>query len=361
MESHNDAEILKKMADQSDVICFIFDISKCRFQYVNAAFEAITKQASSELFEKPKLLLKFIHKEDVDYVKSAIKGLLQKKTNSLLNFRINRPEKTERWIRLKIYPIVQNNKISHLTGMGEDDTPRKASIFNMQKVNGWKDANLEILSHDLRGPLGAVQMLTAVIDKKIPNNPELQKLTKMITDISKRNIDLIQTLLKREFLATAEVEISKERLDLVWEINQAMDIYLKSQKNIQKKINFTHSHENIFAEVDSMKFLQIINNLVSNAIKFTNDNGCIDIHVEKLETTFLVTVRDNGIGIPKKLQPILFKKYTKAGREGIEGEKSVGLGMWIVKTLTDAHGGKVWFESEVKKGSIFYVEIPFTS
>jgi two-component system sensor histidine kinase VicK len=358
MKTKNDAEILKKMVEQSDVICFIYDITERRFQYINQAFEVITKQTGSELIERPERLLKFIYKEDIDYVKQAINELPEKKTNSLLNFRIIRLDKTERWIRLKIYPIIKDGKISHLTGMGEDDTARKASIFNMQKVNGWKDANLEILSHDLRGPLGAVQMLTTVIDKKIPNNPELHKLTKLITDISKRNIDLIQTLLKREFLATAEVEISKERLDLVWEINQAMDIYLKSQKNIKKHINFTHSHENIFAEVDSMKFLQIINNLISNAIKFTDDHGYIDVHVEKLETTFLVTVKDNGIGIPKRLQPILFKKYTKAGREGIEGEESIGLGMWIVNTLTEAHGGKVWFESEIKRGSTFYVEMP---
>jgi two-component system sensor histidine kinase VicK len=360
METKNEAEILKKMADQSDVICFIYDLNEGRFQYVNAAFSAITKRTSSELIEKPKSLLKYIYKEDVDYVKQAINELPQMKTNSLLNFRIVRPDKTERWIRLKIYPIIKDGKMSHLTGMGEDDTARKASIFNMQKVNGWKDANLEILSHDLRGPLGAVQMLTSVIDKKTPNNPELHKITKLITDISKRNIDLIQTLLKREFLATAEVEISKERLDLVWEINQAMDIYLKSQKNIKKQINFTHSHENIFAEVDSMKFLQVINNLISNAIKFTDDHGYIDVHVEKLESTFLVTVKDNGIGIPNSLKPMLFKKYTKAGREGIEGEKSVGLGMWIVKTLTEAHGGKVWFESEINKGSTFYVEMPLS-
>jgi two-component system sensor histidine kinase VicK len=147
-------------------------------------------------------------------------------------------------------------------------------------------------------------------------------------------------------------------LDVVWEISQAMEIYLKSQKNIHKHITFTHSHPYVYAEIDSMKFLQIINNLVSNAIKFTKDEGKIHVHLEKLEKTFLITVTDNGIGIPKNLQPIIFKKYTKAGRIGIKGEESVGLGMWILNSLTEEHGGKVWFESEAKKGTTFYVEIP---
>ena len=98
--------------------------------------------------------------------------------------------------------------------------------------------------------------------------------------------------------------------------------------------------------------------MVSNAIKFTGENGRIKVHIEQLEKTFLITVTDDGIDIPKKLQPILDNKYTQAGRSGLEGEESVGLRMWIVKTLTEAHNGKVWFESAPKKGSKFYVEIP---
>jgi two-component system sensor histidine kinase VicK len=359
MEQKEIAEILNKMTDQSDEICFIFDINEKRFQYVNGAFEIITKRTSKELFDHPQLLFKIVHKEDVGFIKRSFKFLLSKKSTSILDFRICRPDKTERWIRLKVYPLMKSGKVAFLTGIAEDDTARKSSIFNMQKVNGWKDSNLEILSHDLRGPIGTVQMLSSIIARKLPENVEVHKLAQTIEDISKRNIKLIQNLLSRESIDTAGVEISKERLDVVWEIHQAMDVYMLSQKNIKRHITFTHSHDNIFAQIDSMKFLQVINNLVSNAIKFTHDDGHIKVHVESLEKTFLVTVQDDGIGIPKKLHPILFNKYTNAGRTATAGEESVGLGMWIVKTLTEAHRGTVWFESEVKKGSKFYVEIPY--
>jgi two-component system sensor histidine kinase VicK len=358
MESNKKSDILIKMNDLSDEVCFIFDINESRFEYVNEAFKVVTNRETRELYKSPKHLFKFIHKEDLSYIKKAIKSLVKKKTKSLLNFRICRPDNTERWIRLKVYPIIEKNKIAYLTGTAEDDTARKSSIFNMQKVNGWKNSNLEILSHDLRGPIGTVQMLSSIIGKKLPGNTELQKMTQMIEDISKRNIILIQNLLTRETLDTAEVELSLERLNVVWEMHQAMDIYIEAQDTIQKNITYTHSHDHIFAEIDSMKFLQIINNLVSNAIKFTDDNGRIKVHLEQLEKTFLITVSDDGIGIPKSLQPALFNKYTNAGRKGLKGEESIGLGMWIVKTLTEVHKGKVWFESEPKKGSTFYVEIP---
>lgn len=353
-------EILKEMTGQSEDVFFIFSPAEKRFTYVNLAFEEITKRSCNELYNIPLTLFEIIYPEDLEYVKENLELLLTKKTESLLDFRIVRSDGTERWIRLKVYPIVEGDKIQYLSGAAVDDTARKASIFNMQKINGWKDSVLEILSHDLRGPIGTVKMLAGAIAAKAPEgeNRQIHQWTEMIKNICTRNLDLIRDVLKKESLDTAEVEISKERLDVVWETNQVMDIFIKSQQILNKKFVFTHSHENIYAEADSMKLLQIINNLVSNAIKFTKDHGQIRVHLEKLENTVLITVSDNGIGIPKSLQPVLFTKYTKAGRPGIDGEESVGLGMWIVKSLTEAHGGRVWFESEENQGSKFYVEIP---
>jgi len=350
--------MLQLMADQSDVVNFVFDVSKGQFQYVNAAFEMITDRKNAELLKDPKAFFKIIHKEDLKEIKAKLKFLPKKKTKSILNFRIIRPDKSERWIVVKVFPLIKGNKVQQIAGTAEDDTKRKTGMLSMEKITAWKDATLEVMTHDLRGPIGIVQMLATVISKKMPANTEIQELTTMIKEISRRNLDLIQALLSREMLDTAKIAISKERSDVVHEIRQAMDIYIKSQKNLEKHISYTHSHDQIHAEIDSLKFMQIINNLVSNALKFTPQNGKILVDLKKQDKTFLITVTDDGIGIPKKLHPVLFKKHTKAGRQGLEGEKSVGLGMWIVKSLTEGHGGKVWFESKVKKGTVFYVEIP---
>jgi two-component system sensor histidine kinase VicK len=201
-------------------------------------------------------------------------------------------------------------------------------------------------------------MLAAIIAKKLHDNLEVVKLTAMIEKIAQKNINLIQSLLQREQLLTEALEIKTERLDAVCEINQAIAMYIESEENLQKHISFTYSQGKIYAELDSLKFLQVINNLVSNAIKFTNEYGNITIHLEKLENTFLLSVQDDGIGIPKNLQPYLFQKYTEAGRTGVNGQESVGLGMWIVKSVVEEHHGKIWFESMEGSGSTFYVEIP---
>lgn len=103
--------------------------------------------------------------------------------------------------------------------------------------------------------------------------------------------------------------------------------------------------------------MQVITNLLSNALKFTPDSGNIRISVEDKNDNILIKVQDNGIGIPAHLQPFLFDKFTKAGRQGIHGEPSVGLGMSIIKTIVEWHNGQIWFESTEGIGTTFYIEI----
>jgi len=358
--SDNPEVLFKKMIERSDEAFLIYNIAERRFTYANHSFEEITRRSREQLLEDPASMIEVIHPEDRDLAKRVFVRLLRKTTSTLLDFRIIRPDYTERWIRLKTYPIREGKKIEFLTGIMEDDTARKASLLNMQKVNGWKDSILEILAHDLRGPIGIVKMLAAAIDQQLNGNKnkEIRKWTKMIQEISNRNIQLIHALVKKESLDTANVVISKEAIDLVWEVEEVMKIYTNSQKEASKQFHFTYSHETIFAHIDSMRFLQIINNLISNSIKFTGPDGVIKVHIEKLEKSALISVSDNGIGIPRSLQPLLFKKYTQAGRTGLDGQESIGLGMWIVKSFTDAHCGNVWFESEEGKGTTVYVDIP---
>ena len=92
--------------------------------------------------------------------------------------------------------------------------------------------------------------------------------------------------------------------------------------------------------------MQVINNLISNSIKFTPDGGEITVSLEEKENTVLITVADTGIGIPEKYHDTLFDKFTRARRPGIKGEPSVGLGMSIIKTIVEWHQGTIWFESQ---------------
>jgi two-component system sensor histidine kinase VicK len=339
---------------------FFYNVQADVIDYANPAFEEIARRDLRAFRSNPSSLYEIVHPEDRKYVEISLQQFRKRMNRSLLDFRIRWPDNTERWIRLKIYPIVEDNQMRYVGGIVEDDSARKTSIFNMEKVNAWKDSTLEILAHDLKGPIGVVQMVTASIKKQLPGTEykQIHEWTSIIHKICQRNIELIRTLLKNESLETEALDFSRERVDVVWEVTEILNFYQKVQRDIYREFQCSYSHEKIFAEIDSMKFMQIFNNLISNAIKFTKEGGVIKLHVEKLERTILFTVSDNGIGIPKDLYPYLFNKYTKAGRPGLGGEESVGLGLWIVKSVTKAHGGRIWFESEVGKGTTFYIEIP---
>jgi len=353
-----DIEQLGLMLGKADDVFFAFDMEQLAFTYVNDAFEAITRRNSAELLKNPAALFEILHPEDRSYVQDVLKSWLSKTTSSAVDFRILRPDQTERWIRLKAYPVIEGEAIRSIWGIAEDDTVRKVSMLSLQQINGWKNANLGIIAHDLCGPIGIVQMLASVIGKKMPENAEIQKLTRLIDDISKRNIDLIQSLVSTEAVAAASVDINKERVDVAWEVQQALDLYLKSEDQLNRKIVYTSSHEQIYASIDGLKFMQIVHTLISNAIKASPDQGTINIHLEKLVDCFLLRIADQGPGIPKKMRPTLFKKTIPEGQSADEAAKSEGSSLVITKQLIDQHHGRIWFETAPERGTTFYVEIP---
>ena len=119
-----------------------------------------------------------------------------------------------------------------------------------------------------------------------------------------------------------------------------------------------YPEDKIWVEVDDVKLLQVINNLLSNAIKFTHDGGVISVHLREEKGHLLITVKDDGIGIPEVDHAFIFDEFTKAKRKGLRGEKPIGLGLSITKKLVQLQGGEIWVESEEGKGTIFFVKIP---
>ena len=103
---------------------------------------------------------------------------------------------------------------------------------------------------------------------------------------------------------------------------------------------------------------RVINNLIANAIKFSFQDTEIEIKLERSGDDFHVSVTDKGVGIPDKYSSKVFEMFTEAKRPGTLGEKPYGLGLSISSQIVQAHGGKIWFESEQGKGTIFHVSVP---
>jgi two-component system sensor histidine kinase VicK len=354
-----DLSIFQQIAQQTSEVWFVYDLSAQQFAYLGPTFEAIWQRNPKDLLESPASVLETIHEDDQEYIKNNYAHFLERKEKMRLDFRILHPDGNERWIALKTYPVEHEGAVRYVCGFAEDDTPRKENLLYMQTVAGKKNAALHIISHDLRGPLGIVQSLANRIEKKVSpaDGPLLQQI-RMIQEICQRNVEMIKHLTNQEYLESSQVELDMERLELMGEIRSVLEQYQQAQQHLEKQIELTSNQEHIYAEVDSLKFLSIVNNLLSNALKFTPDKGKIHLHVEEQADAILLTVKDNGVGIPEKYRLVLFDKFTKARRPGLKGEESVGLGMSIVKRLVDLHQGRIWLESQEGKGTTFFIQIP---
>lgn len=188
--------------------------------------------------------------------------------------------------------------------------------------------------------------------------PKLIEIVDMIEETTDRSIHLIREFVKHEFMASENTAVVRERVDLVTQMQEIINQYKESEDKISKTFNLSSNREKIYVDIDSFKFSQVINNLISNSVKFTHDGGVISLTLEDKEESVLVSVADNGIGIPEKFHDTLFERFPKARRPGLKGEPSTGLGMSIIKHIVEWHAGKIWFKSKVHEGSTFFIELP---
>lgn len=332
---------------------FSFEVASQRLSYLNPAFEEVWSQTRRSAVDNPQGLLETVHPEDLAYVRKIYRNVLNGRIIKDAEFRIRTHGGRERWVC--VCPHLSEDH-SYVMGYVSDVTAQKHYNDTLKKYSDKKNSILNILSHDLAGPLGMIHSLSQMLgDGK---EEGAREIIGIIEKSSRQGVQLIQDFIKQEFLESSEVKLIRRRVDLAQAIRESMEEYLATQQLTGKTFRLHASGEPVFLEVDDNKFMQVINNLISNAIKFTPDGGQITVALEDKGETVLVTVADTGVGIPERYHATLFDKFTRARRPGIKGEPSVGLGMSIIKTIVEWHGGRIWFKSAEGKGSTFFIELP---
>lgn len=353
-------EAIKQIGLVSKKVFFQYNLKSNEFDYLSEGAKAIFKKYEQEIRQTPDSLNKYIHDDDKVAVEEGFHSLL-KGTPVTTNFRIKLPEdEVETNIGLEAHPIHDDGGgIMAFAGVAEDVTKQVQYENYLIRFSKKKDSMLEILLHDLQGPIAIVQSVAnaLVADHKIKLYDETNTYARFINDACNHCIDLINSLLDEEHTVSPNIVVKRKRIDLVKEIKSIIAAYIAG--DIKREFKLNSAQDVIMAEVDSLKITQVINNLISNSIKFTEEQkGKISIDISQNENNILIKHSDNGIGIPKDLQPYLFEKYSKASRAGLRGEKSRGIGLSIVRDLVEVHGGKIWFETQEGVGTTFFISLP---
>ncbi len=223
----------------------------------------------------------------------------------------------------------------------------------IEVANQVKDEILGIVAHDLRNPLAAIETIATImqLDNKLDEEGEDNVL--MIKASCERAKLIINDLIE---VARNDIdsEFEVKRCDLNQFLFHIVEEWLNN-KTTPAKIIYYGTKQPIFAWINEEKMQRVMDNLISNAIKFSADG--IEVSLRHANGAAFIDVKDFGVGIPDDLLPSIFDRFSRASRKGIHGEESIGLGLSIVKQIVTKHGGDVNVKSVEEKGTTFTISL----
>ena len=224
----------------------------------------------------------------------------------------------------------------------------------LKEIQKMKDEFINVAAHELRTPIQPILGLSEVLYAKIKDT-EQRQLLDTITRNAKRLQRLTDDILDVTKIESQSLKLSKERFNLNDLISNIIDGYRNyiEKDNVQVKLLYEpNNKDNIYVEADRGRLIQVISNLLGNAIKFTKE-GTICIITEDKDNQVVVSVKDTGTGIHPEILPRLFSKFVTKSFQG------TGLGLFICKSIVEAHGGKIWAENNSdRKGAMFAFSLP---
>jgi PAS domain S-box-containing protein len=263
-------------------------------------------------------------------------------------------------------PIYTNGKLVSTDGILTDITERKQaelalkeSETKLRQLNVDKDRFLSILGHDLKSPFNNLLGLSEVLIEDIRkiDIDEIENIANNINKSARNTYNLLEDILLWARTQQGKIPFKRQNLSLTDIFKNVLEILKPNADTKNITMNYSPCEDiNVFADIDMLK--TIMRNLASNAIKFTNNGGTININAQKNSENVIISVSDNGIGITTDNIEKLFDISQVYTTSGTAEESGTGLGLYLCKEFVEKHGGKIWVESEVNKGSDFKFTLP---
>lgn len=246
-----------------------------------------------------------------------------------------------------------------VTSQKQNETQIIKIAEDLKQINDTKDKFVSIIAHDVRTPIialiGYAEILADDIDDLHKN--EIKEFASSIVDISKQTIGLLTNLLEWSRLQTGRIDFHPSSINIFTICENTLALLNSNAE--QKNIRIVNNLESeIFVYADENMMQSIFNNLVTNAIKFTNRNGQISISASRREDMVCFSIKDNGVGMSEEQKTMLFEMNKSFTTPGTTNEKGSGLGMILCRDFVEKHGGEIWVESNSGLGSEFFFTIP---
>ncbi|HEX7468424.1 MAG TPA: PAS domain-containing sensor histidine kinase [Methanobacterium sp.] len=334
------------------------------FVVVNPAAERIFGVGKGELLGKN--LKKFLSEDQYLAILNQTKTRKEGQ-ESTYEFELTRPDGAKRSVFIIAVPqFDDNNKFIGTHGIFRDITEQKQaelvlkeSEIKLRQLNIDKDRFISILGHDLKNPFNNILGFSEILTDEIESlkKEEIKDIAKNINKSAQVTNNLLEEILLWARTQQGKIPFKPQILSFRDICKNILE--LLKPNAIAKNILINYSatdHINVFADIDMLK--TVLRNLVLNAIKFTNNGGAIKINAEENSKNVTISVLDNGIGISPENLTKLFDISEVTTTKGTAKETGTGLGLLLCKEFVEKHGGRIWVESEVGKGSDFKFTMP---
>ncbi|MDC3989144.1 PAS domain S-box protein [Polyangium jinanense] len=330
-----------------------------RFLYISAGIEPLIGVTPAEILADASALYDQIHADDrpriLELEDAALRGLATLDCESRLWTRWG----SIVWVHCRSAPRRLSTGQIMWEGIFMDVTARKEAEQALREADRRKDEFLAMLAHELRNPLAPIRNAAQILRLVGMADPRIERSTAIIERQVQHMSRLVDDLLDVSRITSGKIKLQKGRVDvapIVWRALETARPLLDARKH---EIAIELPTEPVWVYADPTRLTQMIENLLTNAAKYTEERGHITIAVERAGDTVSIRVRDTGIGIPQEMLTRVFDLFTQVDRSLARSEGGLGIGLTLVKNIAEMHGGTVEARSEGRgKGSEFIVRLP---
>jgi PAS domain S-box-containing protein len=322
-----------------------------RFVYANsAALRLFGAPGPDALVGKP--LLERIHPEDRPEVIRRMKELREGKPVPLREERVLRLDGSVAEVEVSAIPFPYREKPAAQVVL-RDITQRK-------EIERMKEEFVSLVSHELRTPITSIQGSLGLMASGVMG--ALPAAAKPLVEIAHKNCQrlvlLINDILDVEKMAAGKMRFSFAPLELGPLVEQAIEANRAFGAQHGVRFVLGDCPPGLRVNGDADRLTQVLTNLLSNAAKFSPRDATVDVTVTRRDEGVRIAVADRGVGIPEEFRPRIFQRFSQADSTTSRQKGGTGLGLCICRTIVEKHGGKISFESEVGRGTTFFVDLP---
>ncbi len=300
-----------------------------------------------------------VHPGDRHMVKRTIEGTLAGKDHQI-EYRVLRPDGGEHWVegRGKLF-LDEHGKPLRMVGVCTEITERKRFERELQEADRRKDEFLATLAHELRNPMAPIRNALEIM-KRADDQPGLVLQARATMERQVALMErLIDDLLDMSRISSNKLVLRKQRVELASVIHHALEGSRPLAERMGHEVAVQLPAQPVHVQGDPARLAQVFSNLLNNACKYTPSGGRVRLAAERRGDEVVVSVEDNGIGIPAEVLPRIFEMFVQADRSMERMQGGLGIGLTLVKQLVELHGGRVEARSPGPgKGSEFRVALP---